>query len=118
MSTFTVVAVVVVVGLALLLCGCQPVEPASVVIVVVAGQHGQPLVQECLPAGGALRGFQPGEHFAAASQGSALRLTARGGRVHAALACSLHVVAMRPCKWWPWHSHAALRLQMVAMALA
>ena len=78
MSTFRVV--VVVVGLALLLCGCQPGEPAS----VVAGQHGQPLVQE--------------RHcFAAASQGSEGRQGGEG-RVHAAamaLACSLHTVAMR-----------------------
>ena len=63
-----------------------------------------------------MRGCQPGERFAAASQGSEGRQGGEG-RVHAALACSLHVVAMRPCKWWPWHSHAACtcRLQLVLL---
>ena len=40
------------------------------------------------------------------------------GRVHAALACSLHVVAMRPCKMVAMALACGMHLQMVAMALA
>ena len=64
-----------------------------------------------------MRGCQPGERFAAASQGSEARQGGEG-RVHAAamaLACRMHTVAMAlECGWhshkagtrWPWHSHA------------